>query len=248
MAGLPSLDEQIDYYDQWNAQHRSGGFDEISPNIRACGAEVLRCIDALHLPAPSILEIGCGTGWLSQELAKRGKVKAIDLSPGAISKARERSAPVEFLSGDVLETDLGPERFDVVVCVETLFYIYDQAGLVEKIADVSTPGGYLILTVLNKFVYERRRSLRPPEPGQIRHWLSSSAVCDLLQARYRVQRRYTIEPAGDKGILRLVNSGKINRFLTLFVSQDKLRRAKESLGLGSHIVILAQRKQDVHQA
>src|SRR4051794_11599336 len=52
------------------------------------------------------LEIGCGTGTFARLLSERAeRVRAIDLSPQMIRRARERSASytnIDFVEGDVM--------------------------------------------------------------------------------------------------------------------------------------------------
>jgi methylase of polypeptide subunit release factors len=69
---------------------------------------------------PRVLELGCGIGWLSQELARAGKsVVASDLNPRAIALGRfsrklSGAPAVDFRCGDGFATVAG-ERFDLIV-------------------------------------------------------------------------------------------------------------------------------------
>ena len=52
-------------------------------------ARLPRDMSGLH-----VLEYGCGTGWITSELAQRGgRVSAFDISPEAIAQTKRRSAP-----------------------------------------------------------------------------------------------------------------------------------------------------------
>jgi len=64
----------------------------------------------------------------------------------------------------------------------------------------------------------------------------------LLSPRFRVLHTTTVLPKGDKGILRLVHSYKVNRILELAFSRAIITRAQERLGLGQTRVVLAQRR------
>jgi ubiquinone/menaquinone biosynthesis C-methylase UbiE len=69
------------------------------------------------LPGKRVLELGCGTGALSAELASTAaSVTAIDFSEAMLEAARVRFAHqrnLKFVSADILELELG-ERFDIV--------------------------------------------------------------------------------------------------------------------------------------
>jgi hypothetical protein len=47
---------------------------------------------------------------------------------------------------------------------------------------------------------------------------------------------------GERGILRLVNSYKLNRIAELFVSRERIESWKEKAGLGWCIISLARRR------
>lgn len=237
----PTLEQQIAFHDRWNEQYRKEGFEKIEPESKARGEKVLELLESLRLQGATILELGCGTGWLTERLVSHGATTAVDLSPRAIEIARNRQLDAVFLAGDLYTMELPQAAFDVVVCLETIAGMPDQPGFVSICARATRPGGYLIITAQNKFVYERRRDIRPPQPGNIRKWLSGRELRDLLKRHFQIQRSITVLPAGDRGILRIINSSKLNRVLELVFSKQRIRKLKESLGLGQTHVVLARR-------
>lgn len=239
----PSLEEQRAYYDAWNTRHRDRDFAHIESESRARGGRVLELLRSLPPdPRRRILEVGCGTGWLSGELCAFGDVTAVDLSPAAVRIAEARGLPAHFVAGDFMTQAFAAAPFDVVVCVETLFYVEDQPAFVARMAEMLRPGGVLITTCVNRFVYERRHDIPPPVRGQIRKWLGRRDVLRLLASHFRVLSVDTVLPKGHGGVLRLVNSTKLNGVLERFVPAARIERAKERLGLGHTIVILASRR------
>ncbi len=99
------------------------------------------------------LEIGCGTGSLSRELAKRSRnVTAIDLSPEMISIAKAQSvsfANIEFEVGDFMQLPLAREGFDCIATIATLHHLpFTEALLRFKTA--LKPGGVLLVLDLYK--------------------------------------------------------------------------------------------------
>jgi cyclopropane fatty-acyl-phospholipid synthase-like methyltransferase len=77
-------------------------------------AELIRQLDLKNLPGKTLLEIGCGTGTNTIELARRGyEITALDFVPKAVDLAREKAKKagvnIQFQVGDVLQADLkGP--------------------------------------------------------------------------------------------------------------------------------------------
>lgn len=241
MIDEPSLEEQRAYYDRWNARYRSGGLDRIDPEIRI---RAIRAIDLLRSTiagTPSILEVGCGTGWLTPLLCEIGSVTAIDLSPTAIEVARGRVSNARFRVADFFAEEFPEAPFDVVVSIETLFYVPDQPGFISKILQLLRPGGHLLLTNINKFVYERRSEIGPPESGQVRRWLSIRETQRLLRPHFKLIALQTVEPRGDLGVLRVVNSVRLNRVCRMVGMEGPVTRAKELVGLGGGVILLAQK-------
>lgn len=78
---------------------------------------------------PSILEIGCSTGYLSQALSQRGgHVLALDVSAVAIARARSRvgdGTRIRFRQAE-LPQDWPPGAFDLIVFSEVLYFMTAQ--------------------------------------------------------------------------------------------------------------------------
>jgi 2-polyprenyl-3-methyl-5-hydroxy-6-metoxy-1,4-benzoquinol methylase len=95
----PGISELIAFYDRWNENNRAGQLSDINKEIRVRGLCVLEYVRASELQRPKILEVGCGTGWLTELLSDLGSVTAIDISPRAIEIAKERGIDAEFIAG-----------------------------------------------------------------------------------------------------------------------------------------------------
>ena len=78
------------------------------------------------LSGARVLDAGCGTGQLSEELALRGcQVVAADISPSLLNVARSRIPDhlhqnIEFVAGDMVSSELG--KFDYVIAMDSLIY------------------------------------------------------------------------------------------------------------------------------
>lgn len=111
-----------------------------------------------HLKSTRILDIGCGTGRHSIELAKRGySVTGVDLSECQLSrakqKAKERGLEIDFQLGDA--RDLGfVEEFDLAIMLcEGAFSLMEtdemNFRILENAAKSLKSEGKLIFTTLN---------------------------------------------------------------------------------------------------
>jgi 2-polyprenyl-3-methyl-5-hydroxy-6-metoxy-1,4-benzoquinol methylase len=85
-------------------------------------------------PHDSILEVGCAEGFFTGMLAKHSRdIDAIDVSPTAITRAKERYPEPRFVAASL--DDFRPGRtYDLVICAETLYYIKDVPGALDKLS------------------------------------------------------------------------------------------------------------------
>ena len=239
---LPAEAEQQRFWNEWNAKFRGAGYDpSIDPPTMKRRDTVLDWIRQLGLRQPRILDLGCATGWLTSQLAEFGHVVGTDIADASIREARDRYPHIPFECGDFSNSNQEHEGFDIVVSLETLSHVGDQRAFVKRIRDVLKPGGYLILTTQNRLVFERRTDVTPVAVGQIRRWVSPGELRRLLRDDFVIRRLTTLLPEGGLGFLRVVNSTRVNRLLGRFVSRSSIERAKERLGLGQTIAVLAQR-------
>jgi 2-polyprenyl-3-methyl-5-hydroxy-6-metoxy-1,4-benzoquinol methylase len=132
-------------------------------------------------------------------------------------------------------------HFDVVVSLEVIAHVEDQGRYLERAAQALKPQGYLVITTVNKFVHDRT-DWSEDSPGHIRYWLDRGSFRQLLsQHGFRVLRMTSIIPMGHHGILRMVNSPKVNSLVTRIVLGGRLDALKERVGLGWTWIALAQK-------
>lgn len=188
-----------------------------------------------------MLDLGCGAGWTSERLHRHFDYLGLDFSEQAVAHARQRLPQTKFETADFLVWPAPVAEFDIVLCVDTIAVIREQDAVIEKIARSLKNNGWLIITTVNPFCYSRWEKIGPPKEGQFRKWLNKAELHELLTRHgFKVVKSKTILPAGDRGILRLVNSGKINRVLNVVFGKKNIRSIKEAVGLGQFRVIVAR--------
>jgi demethylmenaquinone methyltransferase/2-methoxy-6-polyprenyl-1,4-benzoquinol methylase len=104
-------------------------------------------------PGDSVLDVCCGTGDLSFELAKRvspgGHVVGCDFSEPMLDLAREKAAdrgvPVRFEWADALELPYDEGRFDAVTVGFGVRNFADHERGLSEMARVLKPGGRLVI-------------------------------------------------------------------------------------------------------
>jgi 2-polyprenyl-3-methyl-5-hydroxy-6-metoxy-1,4-benzoquinol methylase len=102
---------------------------------------------ALPAGARHVLDVGCGEGILTREVAARAAhVVGIDLHAPSLALARVGGGPanVEWVQGDFLTHPFAPASFDAVVSVATLHHVDAAAGL-ARMRELVRPGGVVAL-------------------------------------------------------------------------------------------------------
>lgn len=91
-----------------------------------------------------ILDVGCGTGHLTAQIAASGAVTCgIDQSPEMIRQAREKFPELRFEVMDAREISL-EEPFDAVFSNATLHWIKEPERVIRGIVKVLEPGGRFV--------------------------------------------------------------------------------------------------------
>src|SRR5438132_115494 len=134
---------------------RAAGFDEDfghsirTPAERAAWDRILDLV----LPrgrALDALDVGCGTGFLSFELAARGhRVTGIDFAPAMIAEARRKAADraiaVRLEEADAEQLPFAPASFDLVISRHLLWTLPHPEAAIDEWIRVLRPGGRLVV-------------------------------------------------------------------------------------------------------
>ncbi len=105
-----------------------------------------------HLkPSDKVLEIGCGTGYFTKEIAKTGvSVTAIDISPELLTIAKEeiKDKKVTFVIENAYEMSFEDHSYDSIVGSSVLHHL-DIEKAVSEMFRVLKPGGTIFFTEPN---------------------------------------------------------------------------------------------------
>ena len=168
----------------------------------------------------TLLDVGCGSGRLSRRLFEQGfSVLGIDISPGAIHAARQRTVAADaagrslrFEEADVAADD--PPRLDggpfhVVVCqlvISIIGTIRQRANLLRHVHDVLRPSGHL--------------------------FLSASGVSDTINAGYARLYAEDLHLTGERHTYLSRDAGGEVLYATHHFAADELASLLEAAGFG----------------
>ena len=105
-----------------------------------------------HIPPEmNVLELGCGTGYLTRELARTGAViTAIDISPDLLEQAQAEidAKNVSFLQENAYDMSFFDDGFDTVIGSSVLHHL-DVDRALSEVHRVLKPGGSIYFTEPN---------------------------------------------------------------------------------------------------
>ena len=230
---VPSVKSQAEYWNSWNTcREEVQGEPSHRQRDVVCG-----WLDRLGRRDLRIMEVGCGSGWLLPALGQFGDVTANDIATEALDRAGERNPAVSLLAGDLMSLQVEPGSFDVIVALEVLSHVADQRAFIDRLADLLRPHGQLMLATQNRPVHEKYNSY--PTPEHIRRWLDDSELRALLQPRYQVIELFGVAPVANRGLMRIVNSRKVNAPVRAVLG-NRIDRLKERWGFGGTLMCLAE--------
>jgi len=155
----------------WNA----GLYDDKFSFIWEYGSNLIDLLDPR--PGERILDIGCGTGHLTQTIAQRGAdVVGTDYSASMIEQARANYPGIRFEVEDASNFTVD-QPFDAIFSNAVLHWVRDAEGAVASMSAALKPGGRLVaefggkgnvrqivdttLAVLNEMGYTNRDASNP---------------------------------------------------------------------------------------
>lgn len=141
------VEDITEFYEEFYSTEAMSAFPEDRARYRAW----LRS-DLQHLgPDVSLLDYGCGVGFVCSLAADRGcRVTGMDISAAAVRLAAEREPRATFLvvaPARPLPLDSG--TYDFVTCLGVLEHIPDPAPVIAELRRVAKPGAHSVWVVPN---------------------------------------------------------------------------------------------------
>jgi ubiquinone/menaquinone biosynthesis C-methylase UbiE len=154
----PDFDDQVAAYERWYATPLGQLVDRVEKEA------VWTLLPELQ--RRRVLEVGCGTGNISLELACRGaQVVGLDASGPMLAagqdKGRRQGFSLTLIQGLAGDLPFPEAVFDGVISILALDFIPDRPGALREMVRVLRPGGFLVLALLNRYsLWTLKRMLR----------------------------------------------------------------------------------------
>lgn len=189
-----------------------------------------------------ICDLGCGLGWLSNELVKYGKVTGVDLSPEGIRLAQERWPGVSsFVAADILAWRPA-EKFDLIVSSEVIEHIPDKEAFARTVEHLLKPGGHLVLTTPNghcKQAWDRGRH----GEQMIEEWVTPGQLRGLFSSFLDTRSHYTFEyDYLYTGVFRFTSAPKLLGLLRALRLGPLWNGVRRTLDMGLYQIYVGRRR------
>ena len=157
---------------QWNADL----YDRKHSFVAEYGAALLDLLDPK--PGEQILDLGCGTGSLTQQIADRGaEVFGIDSAPSMIAQAQQNYPHLSFQVADATDLPFN-EQFDAIFSNAVLHWVKPPEAAIANMWQALKPGGRLVVEFggkgnVNAIATALEQSLREmghPNPEILNPW------------------------------------------------------------------------------
>ena len=156
---------------------------------------------------PRLLEIGCGTGGLLQELVTWAEAYGLDSSKEAVGYCQQRGIHT-VCQGSVNDLPYGDNTFDGVIGVDVLEHLDDDEGALREILRICRPGGRLVATVpAFQFLWSRR----DVQLHHRRRYTRPQFTASVARAGFRVLKSTYVNLPLFLPLLAMVKTGRLTR-------------------------------------
>ena len=128
-------------YTEFEWQTEAAGNGDSGEKLTSVFVELVKKLDGVR----SICDLGCGNGHISGRLAALGyDVTGIDASASGIQIAQRAYPQVNFVHA-LIDRDLNPGQFDLVISSDVIEHLYHPSDLLEATVSQLKPGGHVLL-------------------------------------------------------------------------------------------------------
>src|SRR4051794_10505900 len=137
----------------WDGQYARGRWDHVGQLPELARFSLLVGYLQHFAPGGSILDLGCGQGFLLQRLQLRdySRYVGIDFSSAAIQKATDLQLPKAAFATADIDAYVPAAPFDAIVFTESLYYLANPVRTVDRYIRYLGKGGVLLVSMNTNF-------------------------------------------------------------------------------------------------
>jgi SAM-dependent methyltransferase len=207
-----------------------------------------------------VLDLGCGTGYGTAELAKYATESVgVDIAPEAIDYATENYRNARFVLGSAADAHVDEGSFDLVTSFELIEHLADPRSLIEQAKRALQPNGLFIVSTPNKLYYAEARGDSGPNPfheHEFEYLEFAYALREvfpyvkvLLQDRLESLAFYEpgAEANGGSQVLRATNDATAANFFVAICSREPVPYIPPFVYVPSAANLLRERETHIHK-
>lgn len=141
-------EELMDAYKDWAVEYDTDTVDRFGYVAHIASADALD--KALGDKAARILDAGCGTGLVGEQLAQKGykAMDALDYSREMLEEAKGKNVYRQHIQADLSKPlEIADNSYDAVVCTGTFTYGHVEAHAFDELIRITKPGGIICFTI-----------------------------------------------------------------------------------------------------
>lgn len=143
-----TTDELMDAYKDWAGDYDADTVGAFGYVAHIASAQALD--DVLGGKDAYILDAGCGTGLVGEELSKKGyqRMDALDFSKEMLVEAERKKIYNRHIQADLSQPlEFEDNLYDAVVCTGTFTYGHVKASAFDELVRITRPGGFICFTI-----------------------------------------------------------------------------------------------------
>lgn len=107
-------------------------------------------LDERGTAAQTLVEIGCGDGWLDGQLSPRfERIIGFDINPSRVRPSAAKN--VLIIVGDAEDSPIAPASADIIISIAVLEHLREPERELQRMATLLKPGGMMIHIVPTSF-------------------------------------------------------------------------------------------------
>lgn len=138
----------MDAYKEWATDYDTDTVNRFGYVAHIASAEALDKV--LKDKDAAILDAGCGTGLVGEELVRRGYtvIDALDYSREMLDEAKRKNIYRSHIQADLSKPlEFTENAYDAVVCTGTFTYGHVKAHAFDELVRITRPGGIICFTI-----------------------------------------------------------------------------------------------------